>query len=615
MTRSQRRDLVRILFSLAGLIGLSLFPVQGVWVALYLIPYLVIGHDVLHKAIRNLRAQAWLDEHFLMSIATLGALAIGEYPEAVAVMIFYQVGELFQRIAVGKSRQSIAALMDLRPDRATVWREASWVEVDPESVAVNDRILVVPGDRVPLDGHLVEGNAVLDTSALTGESIPVDVLPGEMILSGSVNLQSPLVIRVSAPYGESTVAKILDLVENASAHKAKSELFITRFARWYTPGVVIGALAVALLSPLWGIAWIEGIHRALIFLVVSCPCALVLSVPLSYVGGIGGAARRGILVKGADVLDRLTQAHTVIFDKTGTLTHGHFTVTDIHPEVKSAEEVLSLAVLAERYSNHPISVALKAAKVHLPQEAVVSDVVEIAGEGVSARINQQTVLVGNAKLMDRHRIAWLPCDHAGTLVHVAVDGLYLGHIVVSDALKPQAVDTMVALRQQGIARLALLTGDRQAVADEVATTLDLDAVHAELLPVDKVDQIERMMAMTPHGKAVLFVGDGLNDAPVLARADIGIAMGARGTDAAIEAADVVLMDDNPMKVAQVVQLAKKTRSIVLQNIGFALGVKALVLSLGTVGIATMWEAVFADVGVSVLAILNAMRMLKQTKAP
>ncbi len=615
MTRSQRRDLVRILFSLTGLIGLSLFPVQGLWVGLYLIPYLVIGHDVLRKAIKNLRAQAWLDEHFLMSIATLGALIIGEYPEAVAVMIFYQVGELFQRIAVGKSRQSIAALMDLRPDRATVWREASWVDVDPETVAVNDRILVVPGDRVPLDGHLVEGNAVLDTSALTGESVPVDVLPGEMILSGSVNLQSPLVIRVSAPYGESTVAKILDLVENASAHKAKSELFITRFARWYTPGVVIGALAVALLSPLWGIAWIEGIHRALIFLVVSCPCALVLSVPLSYVGGIGGAARRGILVKGADVLDRLTQAHTVIFDKTGTLTHGHFTVTDIHPEVKSAEEVLILAVLAERYSNHPISVALKAAKVHLPQEAVVSDVVEVAGEGVSARINQQTVLVGNAKLMDRHRIAWLPCDHAGTLVHVAVDGLYLGHIVVSDALKPQAVDTMVALRQQGIVRLALLTGDRQAVADAVATTLDLDAVHAELLPVDKVDQIERMMAMTPHGKAVLFVGDGLNDAPVLARADIGIAMGARGTDAAIEAADVVLMDDNPMKVAQVVQLAKKTRSIVLQNIGFALGVKALVLALGTVGIATMWEAVFADVGVSVLAILNAMRMLKQTKAP
>ena len=612
MTRSQRRDLYRILFSLAGLIGLSLFNVNGWLIGLYLIPYLVIGHDVLRKAVRNLRAQAWLDEHFLMSIATLGAFAIGEYPEAVAVMIFYQVGELFQRIAVGKSRKSIASLMDLRPDRATVWRDNAWIEVDPESVVVDERILVVPGERVPLDGVLIEGSGVVDASALTGESVPVDVAAGETVLSGSVNLQTPLEIRVSAPYGESTVAKILDLVENASSHKAKSELFITRFARWYTPAVVIGALVVALSSPLWGVNWIEGIHRALIFLVVSCPCALVLSVPLSYVGGIGGAARRGILVKGADVLDRLTQAHTVIFDKTGTLTQGNFVVTDIHPELKSADEVLALAVLAERYSSHPISMALKAAHVTLPLEVSVEDVVEVAGEGVQARINRQTVLVGNTKLMDRHRIAWLPCDHPGSLVHVAVDGLYLGHIVVSDELKPQALDTMIALRQHGIQRLALLTGDRQAVADAVGKHLDLDAVHAELLPADKVDQIERVMNETPPGKAVLFVGDGLNDAPVLARADIGIAMGARGTDAAIEAADVVLMDDNPLKVAHVVQLAKKTRTIVLQNIGFALGIKALVLALGTVGVATMWEAVFADVGVSVLAILNAMRMLKQT---
>ena len=612
MTRSQRFDLVRILFSLAGLIGLSLFDVQGWFVGLYLIPYLVIGHDVLHRAIKNLRVNAWLDEHFLMSIATLGAFAIGEYPEAVAVMIFYQVGELFQRIAVGKSRKSIAALMDLRPDRATVWRDHAWIEVDPESVAVDERILVVPGERVPLDGVVVEGYGVVDASALTGESVPVDVLAGETVLSGSVNLQTPLEIRVSAPYGESTVAKILDLVENASSHKAKSELFITRFARWYTPAVVIGALLVALISPLWGVDWIEGIHRALIFLVVSCPCALVLSVPLSYVGGIGGAARRGILVKGADVLDRLTQTHTVIFDKTGTLTQGNFVVTDIHPEIKSAQEVLALAVMAERYSTHPISVALKAAHVNLPLEVSVEDVKETAGEGVVARINQQIVVVGNTKLMDRHRIAWLPCDHPGTLVHVAVDGVYLGHIVVSDELKPQALESMIALRELGIQRLALLTGDRQAVADEVGKHLDLDAVHAELLPADKVDQIERVMAETPKGKAVLFVGDGLNDAPVLARADIGIAMGARGTDAAIEAADVVLMDDNPLKVARVMQLAKKTRTIVLQNIGFALGVKALVLALGTVGIATMWEAVFADVGVSVLAILNAMRMLKQT---
>jgi Cd2+/Zn2+-exporting ATPase len=477
---------------------------------------------------------------------------------------------------------------------------------------VDERILVVPGERVPLDGVLIEGSGVVDASALTGESVPVDVVAGETVLSGSVNLQTPLEIRVSAPYGESTVAKILDLVENASSHKAKSELFITRFARWYTPAMVIGALVVALSSPLWGVDWIEGIHRALIFLVVSCPCALVLSVPLSYVGGIGGAARRGILVKGADVLDRLTQTHNVIFDKTGTLTQGNFVVTDIHPELKTADEVLAIAVLAERYSSHPISVALKAAHVTLPHEVSVEDVMEVAGEGVQARINRQTVLVGNTKLMDRHRIAWLPCDHPGTLVHVAVDGLYLGHIVVSDELKPQALDTMIALREHGIQRLALLTGDRQAVADAVGKHLALDAVHAELLPADKVDQIERVMADTPHGKAVLFVGDGLNDAPVLARADIGIAMGARGTDAAIEAADVVLMDDNPLKVAHVVQLAKKTRTIVLQNIGFALGIKALVLVLGTVGVATMWEAVFADVGVSVLAILNAMRMLKQT---
>jgi Zn2+/Cd2+-exporting ATPase len=612
MTRSQRSDLMRILISLVGLIILALLKEQPYTIVLYALPYLVIGHDVLRKAVKNLRHKAWLDEHFLMSLATLGAFAIGEYPEAVAVMLFYQVGELFQRIAVGKSRKSIAALMDLRPDRATVFREATWVDVDPEAVAINEQIRVLPGERVPLDGIVVEGTSALDASALTGESMPVDIGPHATVLSGSVNLQSPLIIKVTTLYSQSTVAKILELVENASTHKAKSELFITRFARWYTPAVVIGAALVALSTPLWQISWSEGIHRALIFLVVSCPCALVLSVPLSYVGGIGGAARRGILVKGADVLDRLTQAQTVIFDKTGTLTQGNFTVTDIHPELHAPEELLRLAVLAEQYSNHPISTALKAAHVPGGPISRVESVIERAGEGIQATIDGQAVLVGNAKLMDRHGIAWLPCEKSGTLVHLALEGIYLGHIVVADELKPQSMATVEALRTVGITHVALLTGDRQSVANDVAQRLNLDAVHAELLPADKVERIERFITDKANQKAVIFVGDGLNDAPVLARADIGIAMGQRGTDAAIEAADVVLMDDNPMKVVHLLRLAKKTKVIVLQNIGFALGIKALVLALGTFGLATMWEAVFADVGVSVLAILNAMRMLKQT---
>ena len=611
MTHRQRQDFIRILISLGALIGLA-FVEPTPWVlALYGVAYGIIGYDVLLKAIQNLKHNQWLDEHFLMSVATLGAFAIGEYPEALAVMVFYQVGELFQSVAVRQSRQSIAALMDLRPDRATVYRDGQWIDVDPEVVTVDELIRVIPGERIALDGVVTEGHGVLDTSALTGESIPVDIEPGMHVLSGSVNLQSPLVIKVSVIYEQSTVAKILDLVENASAHKAKSERFITRFARWYTPAVVVGAIIVALSTPLWNIPWSEGIHRALIFLVVSCPCALVLSVPLSYVGGIGGAARQGILVKGADVLDRLTQVQTVVFDKTGTLTQGNFAVTDIHPEIKSADEVLNLAVLAERYSTHPISEALKAAHRSVESDITVEDVVERAGEGIQAQINGQTVLVGNAKLMDRHHIPWLPCERSGTLVHVALDGIYLGHIVVSDELKPSAVEAVQSLRDLGVSTLGLLTGDRHAVAKDVADQLALDAAHAELLPADKVDQIERFIAQSPKQKAVVFVGDGLNDAPVLARADIGIAMGKRGTDAAIEAADAVLMDDNPLKVAQLLKLAKKTNTIVLQNIGFALGVKVLVLGLGTFGYASLWEAVFADVGVSVLAVLNAMRMLKQ----
>jgi Zn2+/Cd2+-exporting ATPase len=610
MTRSQRRDLIRILISLGALIGLSFVPEESWTLGLYGIAYAIIGYDVLFKALKHLRYQHWLDEHFLMSVATIGAFAIGEAAEAVAVMVFYQVGELFQRLAVGQSRKSIASLMELRPERATVLREGVWIDVDPEAVDVDEHIRIIPGERIPLDGVVEEGHSVIDSSALSGESLPVDIGPGMSVLSGSVNLQSPIILRVRVKYGESTIAKILDLVENASAHKAKSERFITRFARWYTPTVVVGAVLVALSTPLWNISWSEGIHRALIFLVVSCPCALVLSVPLSYVGGIGGAARRGILVKGADVLDRLTHVQTVIFDKTGTLTHGNFIVTDIHPEIKSAEEVLTLAVLAERYSTHPISAALKAAQVSSHHAAEVNEVIERAGEGIQACIDGQHVLVGNAALMERHAIPWSACEHTGTLVHVALEGVYLGHIVVSDQLKPTAVEAMRALRQLGISTLGLLTGDRQTVAHEIANDLALDAVHAELLPADKVDQIERFIANSPKQKAVVFVGDGLNDAPVLARADIGIAMGKRGTDAAIEAADVVLMDDDPLKVAQLLRLAKKTKTIVLQNMIFALGVKGLVLILGTAGMANLWEAVFADVGVSVLAILNAMRMLK-----
>ena len=581
---------------------------------LYLIPYFTIGWDILWKALRNIKNGQVFDENFLMAIATVGALAIGEYPEAVFVMLFYQVGELFQAVAVGKSRKSIAALMDIRPDSAKVERNGTVEEVDPEEVAVGEIIVIKPGERVPIDGVVLEGTSTLNTAALTGESLPRDIGPGDDVISGCINMSGLLRVRTTKEFGESTVAKILDLVENSSTKKARTEQFITRFAKWYTPAVVIGAVALAILPPLLIDGdWIRWFRQALIFLVISCPCALVISVPLTFFGGIGGCSKAGILVKGSNYLEALARTETVVFDKTGTLTRGVFQVATIHPEEGTQERLLELAALAESYSNHPIARSLREAYGKEIEEARVTHVEELAGRGVKAEVDGLTLYVGNDKLMEEEGAAWSPCHKAGTIVHVAEKGTYLGHIVISDQVKPDAQEAIAALKEIGVKKTVMLTGDAKEVGDAVGAQLGLDEVHAQLLPADKVAQVEALLREKSPKAALAFVGDGINDAPVLSRADVGVAMGALGSDAAIEAADVVLMDDKPSKLAQAIAMARRTLRIANQNIVFALGVKGIFLLMGVLGKANMWEATFADVGVSVIAILNATRALKTGK--
>lgn len=615
MSKKQKKMLVRIgagavLFALA-----LLLPAEGTLrLAAFIVPYAVVGWDVLWRAVRNITRGQVFDENFLMALATVGAFATGEYPEGVAVMLFYQVGEWFQSYAVGRSRQSIASLMDIRPDYANIERDGKLQRVDPDSVAVGDVIVVKAGEKIPLDGVVLEGASAVDTAALTGESLPRDVQPGDDVVSGCINKSGLLRVRVTKIFGESTVAKILDLVENSSSKKARAENFITRFARYYTPAVVIAAALLAIVPPLaLGYAWNEWIHRALIFLVISCPCALVISVPLSFFGGIGGASKRGVLVKGSNYLEVLADAEIVVFDKTGTLTKGVFNVTAVHPDRVSEARLLELAALAESYSDHPISRSLREAYGKELETARVSDVEELSGRGVRAKIDGHTVCAGNDKLMEEAGVPWHPCHRIGTTVHVSLDGEYVGHIVISDELKPDAAEAIAELKRRGVRKTVMLTGDAKAVGESVAKELGIDEVHAQLLPGDKVDRVEALLKeKSPRGK-LAFVGDGINDAPVLSRADIGIAMGAFGSDAAIEAADIVLMDDKPSKIAVAMSIAKKTLRIVHQNIVFALGVKALVLLLGAAGMANMWEAVFADVGVSFIAILNASRALKTDK--
>ena len=618
MTKKQKKTRKRILTALGLFLALELAEhlapdaLPGLaWPVLYLIPYGIIGWDVLWRAIRNIKNGQVFDENFLMSVATVGAFGCGEYPEAVAVMLFYQVGELFQSVAVDRSRKSISALMDIRPDYANMERNGELVQVDPEEVSVGDVIVVKAGERVPLDGTVLEGTSSLDTAALTGESLPRDVQAGDEVVSGCVNLTGVLHVKVNKPFGESTVAKILDLVENSSSKKAKAENFITKFARYYTPAVVFAALALAALPPLLGMGpWLMWVQRALNFLVVSCPCALVISIPLSFFGGIGGASKQGILVKGGNYLEALAQAGIVVFDKTGTLTKGTFEVTAVHPQQVGEGELLELAALAERFSDHPISRSIQAACQSAPDPNRVTDAKEIAGHGVRAVVDGKTVLAGNQKLMDQFHIPFEDaCHHVGTIIHVAVDGVYMGHIVISDQVKEGAKETLRDLKAAGVRKTVMLTGDSQAVGQAVARQLGLDEVHAELLPGDKVDQVERLLQSKGPKEQLVFVGDGINDAPVLSRADIGVAMGAMGSDAAIEAADIVLMDDDLKKLPVAVRIARKTLRIVRENIVFALAVKFLVLILSAVGKANMWWAVFADVGVSVIAILNSMRML------
>ena len=633
LTKKQKKMLRRIIVSAVLLVlvkvlcAVGVLPEQGLLTGLcYLAPYAVIGWDVLYKAVRNICNGQVFDENFLMALATVGAFATAEYAEAVFVMLFYQVGELFQDYAVGKSRQSIAALMDIRPDTANLEGENGEIEeVDPEDVPVGAIIVVKPGERVPLDGEVLEGTSALDTAALTGESVPRDVTPGDAVISGCVNQSGVLRVRVTKPCEESTVSKILDLVENASEKKASSENFITRFARYYTPCVVIAATALFLLPTivllviptasqpgfLAGTGWTDWLHRALIFLVISCPCALVISVPLSFFGGIGGASKCGILVKGSNYLEALARTETVIFDKTGTLTKGTFSVTAVHPEEGfTQEQVLEYAALAEHWSDHPISLSLKAACKTELEQSRVADVEEIAGHGVCAKVDDKTVCVGNSRLMERQNVNWLPCELPGTIVHVTVDGFYAGHIVISDLPKEDAKAAIADLKTSGVKKTVMLTGDAEAVAKNVAAELGVDEYHAELLPADKVEWTEKILSAKTAGAKVAFVGDGINDAPVLSRVDIGIAMGALGSDAAIEAADIVLMDDKPSKIATAMRISRKTLRIVNQNIWFALGVKFAVLVLGAFGVATMWEAVFADVGVAFIAILNATRCLR-----
>ena len=629
MTRKQKKTLIRIIVAavlLAAAVLLppvrvpfeiplltsrldgDLFALSPIW--LYLAAYFTIGWDILWKAIRNIGHGQVFDENFLMCVATVGAFFLGETSEAVGVMLFYQVGELFQSYAVGKSRRSIAQLMDIRPDRANVERDGQLLEVDPEEVAVGEIIVIRPGEKVPLDGVVIEGASSLNTAALTGESAPRDVAVGGELLSGCVNITGLLKARVTKEFGQSTVAKILDLVENAASKKARAENFITRFAKYYTPAVVFAALALAVIPSLVTGEWGVWVHRALTFLVISCPCALVISIPLSFFGGIGGASAQGILVKGGNYLELLAKTETVVFDKTGTLTQGVFEVSALIPAGGVTErELLEAAALAERHSGHPIAQSLRRALGGETDPGRVTDVQEIPGHGVSALVDGKRVLAGSEKLMKRENIDFQPCNQVGTVVHVAREGRYLGCAVIADQIKPTAPGAIAALKSRGI-RTVMLTGDSEAVGQAVAARLGLDEVHAQLLPADKVSRLEDLLARKSEKGVLAYVGDGVNDAPVLSRADVGIAMGAMGSDAAIEAADVVLMDDDPAKLAQAMDVARKCLRIVRENIVFALGVKGLCLILGAFGMASMWEAVFADVGVAVIAILNATRMLK-----
>lgn len=615
MTRKQKRLLFRIIVAAVLFAAGSLLPLgPTVEMGIFLVCYAVIGWDIVWKAVTNILHGQVFDENFLMTIATIGALILGEHSEGVAVMLFYQVGEWFQSYAVSKSRKSIASLMDIRPDYANVERNGKLEQVDPDEVNIGDTIVVKPGERVPLDGKIIKGTSALDTSALTGESMPRDVEPGMEVISGCINQTGILTIQTTKKYGESTVAKILDLVENASDKKGKTENFISRFARYYTPIVVFAAIALAILPPLvTGQPFSVWIYRALTFLVISCPCALVISIPLSFFGGIGGASKIGVLVKGSNYLESLAHTEVVVFDKTGTLTKGSFAVSQIKAIDMKEEQLLELAAYAEDYSNHPISQSIQKAYGKKIDNSRISDVQEIAGHGVRAVIDGKTVLAGNAKLMNRENIAYTPSDAIGTVIYLACNGKYAGYIVIEDEVKAAAPAAIRALKEVGVRKTVMLTGDADAVGKKVAQKLGLDQAYTELLPADKVDRVEAMLKQTSEKGKLVFVGDGINDAPVLARADVGIAMGGLGSDAAIEAADVVLMTDEPSKISAVVRIARKTIRIANENIVFALGVKLLVLILGATGYANMWAAVFADVGVSVIAILNAIRAMRVKK--
>ena len=623
MNRKQKKMLARILTAAAMLIALKLIPVTGVLqLALYLVAYLVIGYDILKKAWRGILNRQVFDENFLMAVATVGAFALaivsrsGDYVEAIAVMLFYQIGELFQSYAVGKSRRNISALMDIRPDYANIERDGQLEKVDPDEVEIGSVIVVQPGEKVPLDGVILSGASSLNTSALTGESLPRDAKAGDEVISGCINMTGVLRIQTTKAFGESTVSKILELVEDSSSHKSKSENFISKFARVYTPAVCYGALALAALPPVVRLMlghpaqWGDWVYRALTFLVISCPCALVISIPLSFFAGIGGASKEGVLIKGSNYLETLSQVKTVVFDKTGTLTQGVFEVSGVHHSEMENEKLLEYAALAECASSHPISKSLQRAYGKAIDRDRVCDIQEISGKGVSAVVDGHAVLAGNDKLMALRGIPFIGCHSVGTIIHIAIDGQYAGHIVISDVVKPHAKEAIERLKHAGVEKTVMLTGDSRRVADQVAGALGVDEVHSELLPADKVAQVEKLLAGKGGKDKLAFVGDGINDAPVLSRADIGIAMGAMGSDAAIEAADVVLMDDDPLKIAKAIRISRKCIGIVYQNIVFALAVKFACLALGALGLANMWAAIFADVGVMVLAVLNAIRALR-----
>ncbi len=627
MNKKQKKVLYRIIITIILMVGIVIvehfFPLNRfIWFGIYIVPYLIIGYDILKKAFKGILNRQVFDENFLMAIATVGALALGlykdgDYKEAVAVMLFYQVGELFQSYAVGKSRRNISDLMDIRPDYANIEVDGRLQKTDPDEIAIGDIIIVCPGEKIPIDGIIVEGSTTLNTSALTGESVPREVCEGMEVISGCINLTGLIKIRTTKEFGESTVSKILDMVENASSKKSRSENFIARFAKYYTPIVCISALVLAVLPPLITLiftdnnpAWGDWVYRALTFLVISCPCALVVSVPLSFFAGIGGAGNQGILIKGSNYLEALAKTGYVVFDKTGTVTKGVFEVTGIHHNTMGEEELLRYAALAECHSTHPISISLQKAYSKDIDRSLVSDVQEISGHGVIATVENKKIAVGNSKLMAQIGADSKECHGMGTVVHIAVDGEYAGHILISDIVKPTAKEAVKALGRAGVSRIVMLTGDIKNAAEKVAAELEIGEVHSDLLPADKVNKVEELLASKRKKENLAFVGDGINDAPVLSRADIGIAMGALGSDAAIEAADVVLMDDDPLKIAKAIRIARKCMGIVYQNIYFALGIKGICLILGALGIANMWLAIFADVGVMVIAVLNAIRALR-----